>query len=140
MSSRGGVGRFHFLRELGSGGFGSVFLAKVEHADGFSRLVAVKILKNQWTDSKEIASRMRDEARLLGLLRHRNIVDVLDSGSSLDYIEPGDPSASYLWLKMNNTQSTVPGGSGNVMPPSGMLSSADLLTVEEWITGGALEN
>ena len=77
MSSRESVRRFHFLRELGSGGFGSVFLAKVEHADGFSRLVAVKILKNQWTDSEEIASRMRDEARLLGLLRHRNIVDVL---------------------------------------------------------------
>ena len=57
--------------ELGTGGFGSVFLAKVEHADGFSRLVAVKLLKNQWIDSKEIASRMRDEARLLGLLRHR---------------------------------------------------------------------
>ena len=51
---------------------------KVQNADGFSRLVAVKLLKAEWSQSEDIASRMRDEARLLGLLRHRNIVDVLD--------------------------------------------------------------
>jgi len=70
--------RFQFIREIASGGFGSVFLTKVMHADGFSRLVAVKLLKSQWSDSDEVARRMRDEARLLGLLRHRNIVDVID--------------------------------------------------------------
>lgn len=70
--------RFHFLKEIASGGFGTVYLAKVMHADGFSRLAAIKLLKSQWTDSEEVARRIRDEARLLGLLRHRNIVDVLD--------------------------------------------------------------
>jgi tRNA A-37 threonylcarbamoyl transferase component Bud32 len=50
----------------------------VTHADGFSRLVAVKLLKSQWSDSEEVARRMRDEARLLGLLRHRHIVNVMD--------------------------------------------------------------
>ncbi len=78
MSSRDNARRFHFLREIASGGFGSVYLAKVMHSDGFSRLVAVKLLKSQWSDSEEVARRMRDEARLLGLLRHRNIVDVID--------------------------------------------------------------
>ncbi len=78
MSSREHHRRFHFIREIASGGFGSVFLTKVMHADGFSRLVAVKLLKAQWSDSDEVARRMRDEARLLGLLRHRNIVDVID--------------------------------------------------------------
>ena len=70
--------RFHFLKEIASGGFGTVYLAKVMHADGFSRLVAVKLLKAHWTDSEDVARRIRDEARLLGLLRHRNIVDVID--------------------------------------------------------------
>ena len=78
MPSREHLRRFHFIREIASGGFGSVFLTKVMHADGFSRLVAVKLLKSQWSDSEEVARRMRDEARLLGLLRHRNIVDVID--------------------------------------------------------------
>jgi len=70
--------KFHFLREIASGGFGSVFLAKVIHSDGFSRLAAIKLLHPKWSENEEIASRMRDEARLLGQLRHRNIVDVLD--------------------------------------------------------------
>jgi len=55
-----------------------VFLAKVVHSDGFSRLAAIKLLHPKWSENEEIASRMRDEARLLGQLRHKNIVDVLD--------------------------------------------------------------
>ncbi len=78
MASRESARRFQFLREIASGGFGSVFLAKVMHADGFSRLVAIKLLHRRWSENKEIAQRMRDEARLLGWLRHRNIVDVID--------------------------------------------------------------
>jgi tRNA A-37 threonylcarbamoyl transferase component Bud32 len=70
--------RFQFLKLIASGGFGSVFLAKVIHADGFSRLVAVKLLHPKWSENEEIVGRMRDEARLLGWLRNRNIVDVLD--------------------------------------------------------------
>ena len=70
--------KFHFLRQIASGGFGRVYLAKAIHADGFSRLVAIKLLHRRWSENEEIASRMRDEARLLGVLRHRNIVDVMD--------------------------------------------------------------
>jgi serine/threonine protein kinase len=74
-----GTGRkFQFLREIASGGFGSVYLAKVIHADGFARLAAIKLLHPKWSENQEIASRMRDEARLLGWLRHKNIVEVLD--------------------------------------------------------------
>lgn len=78
MASRDSSRRFHFLKEIASGGFGSVYLAKVMHADGFSRLAAIKLLHQRWSENAEIAQRMRDEARLLGWLRHRNIVDVID--------------------------------------------------------------
>lgn len=78
MASRDNTRRFHFLREIASGGFGSVYLAKIMHSDGFSRLAAVKLLHQRWSANQEIAQRMRDEARLLGWLRHRNIVDVID--------------------------------------------------------------
>ena len=70
--------RFQFIREIASGGFGSVYLAKVEHGDGFARMAAVKLLHPKWSENDQIASRMRDEARLLGWLRHRNIVEVYD--------------------------------------------------------------
>ncbi|MDP2317569.1 MAG: protein kinase [Pseudomonadota bacterium] len=78
MASRESSRRFHFIKEIASGGFGSVYLAKVMHADGFSRLAAIKLLHQRWSENIEIAQRMRDEARLLGWLRHRNIVDVID--------------------------------------------------------------
>ena len=55
-----------------------MYLAKVMHTDGFSRIAAVKLLHQRWSENQEIARRMRDEARLLGWLRHRNIVDVID--------------------------------------------------------------
>ena len=78
MATRESSRRFHFIKEIASGGFGSVYLAKVMHADGFSRLAAIKLLHQRWSENAEIAQRMRDEARLLGWLRHRNIVDVID--------------------------------------------------------------
>ena len=78
MSNRESSRKFHFIRLIASGGFGAVWLCKVMHSDGFSRLAAVKLLHTRWTENEEIARRMRDEARLLGWLRHRNIVDVVD--------------------------------------------------------------
>jgi serine/threonine protein kinase len=73
-----GAKTFQILRKIAAGGFGSVYLSKIVHADGFSRLAAVKLLHQKWSKNEEIAGRMRDEARLLGWLRHRNIVDVMD--------------------------------------------------------------
>ena len=69
---------FHFLKRIASGGFGTVYLVKISQRDGFNRLVAVKLLHPTWADNTEVASRMRDEARLLGMLRHKNIIDVMD--------------------------------------------------------------
>ena len=89
--------RFHFLREIASGTFGSVYLAKEAHSDGFSRLVAIKLLHRRWSESEEVTRRIRDEARLLGWLRHRNIVDVVDltaidgrTAVIMEYLEAAD--------------------------------------------------
>lgn len=72
------IRRFHFLREIGSGAFGAVYQARLMQPDGFSRMVAVKLLHAKWSEHDEAARRLRDEARLLGRLRHRNIVEVVD--------------------------------------------------------------
>lgn len=74
--ARDSARRFQFLKEIASGGFGSVFVAKVMEQDGFARLMAVKLLHQRWSDNLEVSRRMKDEARLLGALRHRNIVNV----------------------------------------------------------------
>jgi len=47
-------------------------------ADNFSTVVAIKLLHGKWAGNEEIVMRSRDEARLLGRLRHTNIVRVED--------------------------------------------------------------
>ncbi|MEE2751007.1 MAG: protein kinase [Myxococcota bacterium] len=113
MDSPDSVRRFEFLREIASGGFGSVFLTKVMHPDGFSRIAAVKLLHRRWSENEEIARRMRDEARLLGWLRHRNIVDVVDLTSLdgraaiiMEYLEAADLKA--IDLQLGHTEHALP--------------------------------
>jgi serine/threonine protein kinase len=70
--------RFKFLKELAQGGFGKVYLAEMITGENFSSVVAIKLLHGRWLGNHEIVMRSRDEARLLGRLRHRNIVRVED--------------------------------------------------------------
>jgi serine/threonine protein kinase len=66
--------RFRFLRCLGWGGFGEVYLAEMSTSSGFEKVVAVKVLKADVADRDRVARRLRDEGRLLGLLQHPAIV------------------------------------------------------------------
>ena len=61
---------------VGKGGFGTVYQAEIEGEAGFRKRVALKMLNADLRDMEEIRQRMRDEARMLGLVRHRAIVQV----------------------------------------------------------------
>jgi len=68
-----------FIRSIGSGAFGTVYLAELSSRQGFRRQVAVKVLHRQSADDGEqLLSRIRDEARLLGLLQDDIIIKVLE--------------------------------------------------------------
>jgi len=64
------------LQERSAGTFAKVYLAEARGTDGLSRIVAVKVLKEQWLESEELIRRTRDEAMLLARLRHKNILRV----------------------------------------------------------------
>ncbi|SEQ20103.1 Serine/threonine protein kinase [Lentzea xinjiangensis] len=109
-----GNGRFRRVRQLGSGGFGTVWLAVDEQLD---RTVAVKLAH---APDNETEARMLREARALAAVRHPNCVRVFDivqdpDGLALvmEYIEGAslsetvlknglidDKLAARLWLNM----------------------------------------
>ncbi|MFT4978758.1 MAG: serine/threonine protein kinase [Myxococcota bacterium] len=70
--------RFRFLKQLSEGTFGRVYMAEMVTDNNFSSVVAIKLLHGKWLGHEEIVQRSRDEARVLGLLHHRNIIRVED--------------------------------------------------------------
>jgi len=70
--------RFRFHRCLGKGGFGEVYRAEMITGSGLHRTVAVKTLHANLQGNDDAVRRLRDEARLLGVLHHPGIVQVYD--------------------------------------------------------------
>jgi serine/threonine protein kinase len=66
------------LRCIGKGGFGEVYLAEMSTATGFTKTVALKLMREDADGKPDVEQRMRDEARMLGMLRHRTIVQADD--------------------------------------------------------------
>ena len=53
-----------------------MYRSEVRGEGGFSKAVAIKLLNADMVSSVDVAQRLRDEARVLGLVRHRAIVQV----------------------------------------------------------------
>jgi serine/threonine-protein kinase len=68
-------GRYEILERLGAGGMSSVFKARDANLD---RVVAIKIIHPHLSETEDFVRRFRDEATVVGGLRHPNIVQVFD--------------------------------------------------------------
>ncbi|WAS93399.1 hypothetical protein [Nannocystis punicea] len=68
------------------------------------------------------------------------IVDVKSVSTDLDLVEPGDPSASYLYLKLAGGFEEA-GGAGTLMPPvMGLMDADKVALIEAWIAAGAMND
>lgn len=65
-----------FNRIIGVGATGTVYHVELRVPRGFSRHCAVKVMKNTTPDQEHFRARMRDEARLLGMLQDEQILGV----------------------------------------------------------------
>jgi serine/threonine protein kinase len=83
-------GNYQALSLLGEGGMGAVYLA--EHP-GIGRRVAIKVLKSELGHDPQLLIRFLNEARAANAIRHPNIIEVLDSGTT-------ERGASYLVMEL----------------------------------------
>jgi serine/threonine protein kinase len=72
------VGPYELLVPIASGGMGTVYLARKRGAGGFEREVALKLTHAFLRDDPDWATQLIEEAKLAGLVRHPNVVQVLD--------------------------------------------------------------
>ncbi|MBL0939267.1 MAG: serine/threonine protein kinase [Gemmatimonadaceae bacterium] len=82
LPSRGRVGPYRLLREIGRGGMGAVYLATRDDGE-FEQQVAVKLVK-RGMDTDVILARFRRERQVLAGLDHPNIARLLDGGTTPD--------------------------------------------------------
>ncbi len=85
---------FQIVREIGRGGMGVVFLAR---DIALHRLVAIKVLRQEFASSEEHRERFRREARMTARLSHPNIVPVHSFGEIAD-VPTTDPLV-YIVMK-----------------------------------------
>jgi len=71
--------RYALARPLGGGGMAKVYLA---HDEVLDRDVAIKLLREQYSDDEEFVERFKREAQSAAGLTHPNIVSIFDRGRS----------------------------------------------------------
>lgn len=69
--------RYEILSEIGSGGMAKVYKAKCRY---LQRIVAIKILKEEFREDTEFLKRFDTEAQAAASLTHPNIVQIYDVG------------------------------------------------------------
>ena len=74
------IGPYRLLKQLGEGGFGTVWLA--ERRSPFVQQVALKVIK-PGMDSKAVLARFEQERQALAVMDHPNVARVFDGGMTV---------------------------------------------------------
>jgi serine/threonine protein kinase len=74
------LGRYRVVRKLGQGGMGTVHLARLEGAEGFTKPVVVKRMRSDMRTSEEGNRLFKREAQILSKMHHPGIVNIIDFG------------------------------------------------------------
>ena len=76
------VGRYEIQARIGQGAMAEVYRAYDPKID---RVLAIKVLKQEYCENPEYAKRFIREARAAGALSHPNIVTIYDVGDAAGY-------------------------------------------------------
>jgi eukaryotic-like serine/threonine-protein kinase len=74
------VTRYELLDRIGVGGMAEIFRGKAVAAGGFEKPVAIKRILPHLSQDRRFVELLIAEAKVLSLLKHRNIVQIFDVG------------------------------------------------------------
>ncbi|MFH1435327.1 MAG: serine/threonine-protein kinase [Pseudomonadota bacterium] len=75
------IEKYKVISKLGEGGMGVVYEAEHIH---IGKKVALKILREDYTQKQDVVERFKQEARSASIIGHPNIIDVTDFGYTYD--------------------------------------------------------
>ncbi|RKH05575.1 serine/threonine protein kinase [Corallococcus carmarthensis] len=75
-------GPYQLLQRLGAGGMAEVLLARRTMAEGVDKLVALKLVFQEYARHPRLSELFLTEARLSATLQHPNVIQVFDVGSA----------------------------------------------------------
>ncbi|MEO8699159.1 MAG: serine/threonine-protein kinase [Kofleriaceae bacterium] len=88
------LGRYELVARLASGGMGEIFLARLEGAEGFQKLFAIKRILPQLANEPRFRKLLIAEARIAARMTHANICQIYELDESegelfivLEYLE-----------------------------------------------------
>jgi serine/threonine-protein kinase len=84
------LGRHEVLDPLAIGGMATIYLGRRHEDDGSTRLVALKVIKDELLRDEHFAHMFHDEAHILQRLSHPNIVETIEA----------DVSGTHRWIAM----------------------------------------
>ncbi|MEO8705233.1 MAG: serine/threonine-protein kinase [Kofleriaceae bacterium] len=77
------AGRYLIQKKLGEGGMGAVYAATHQLLE---KQVALKVLHNEFARKNDLVERFMQEAKAASRIRHENVIDISDFGSTPDGI------------------------------------------------------
>jgi serine/threonine-protein kinase len=107
------LGHYELLHPLGAGGMAEVFKARAVGPGGFERHVVIKRILPAYGRDDDFVRMFADEARILGLVNHPNVVQALEFGEddgtlflALEYVE--GPSLSRILRALRAANRRMP--------------------------------
>jgi serine/threonine-protein kinase len=76
------LGSYELVLPIASGGMGRVWIAARRGDFGFSRMFAVKVMREDLAERQSFRRKFLEEAKLAARLRHTNVVEVFDLGEA----------------------------------------------------------
>jgi len=109
------LGRYTLLKKLAVGGMGEIYVAAKSGPLGLGAPIALKVLRDEFTQDQTFVDMLVDEANICRFLNHQNVVSVTDFGEDLgtyfiamEYVQ--GVTLQYVLEQLRNHRKRMPLG------------------------------